>query len=214
MAFRQKEFVAILGASGSGKTTCLNIIGGLDRYDGGDLIIKGKSTKQFTDKDWDAYRNNSIGFVFQSYNLITHLSIVANVELGMTLSGVSKGERRKKAIEVLERVGLKEHLHKRPNQLSGGQMQRVAIARALVNDPDCEVDYDSSALKLLNRDLKAADTAIENLWKALEQGQEIEGIQERIAKRNAEKKGLEAQIAIGRNKEIFYTETQVKAFLL
>jgi len=136
LAFRQKEFVAILGASGSGKTTCLNIIGGLDRYDDGDLIIKGKSTKQFTDKDWDAYRNNSIGFVFQSYNLITHLSIVSNVELGMTLSGVSKGERRKRAIEVLERVGLKDHLHKKPNQLSGGQMQRVAIARALVNDPE------------------------------------------------------------------------------
>ena len=136
VAFRQKEFVAILGASGSGKTTSLNIIGGLDRYDDGDLIIKGKSTKQFTDKDWDAYRNNSIGFVFQSYNLITHLSIVSNVELGMTLSGVSKGERRKRAIEVLEHVGLKDHLHKKPNQLSGGQMQRVAIARALVNDPE------------------------------------------------------------------------------
>jgi len=136
LAFRQKEFVAILGASGSGKTTCLNIIGGLDRYDDGDLIIKGKSTKQFTDKDWDAYRNNSIGLVFQSYNLITHLSIVSNVELGMTLSGVLKGERRRRAIEVLERVGLKDHLHKKPNQLSGGQMQRVAIARALVNDPE------------------------------------------------------------------------------
>jgi len=136
VAFRQKEFVAILGASGSGKTTCLNIIGGLDRYDDGDLIIKGKSTKQFTDKDWDAYRNNSIGFVFQSYNLITHLSIVSNVELGMTLSGVSKSERRRRTIDVLERVGLKDHLHKKPNQLSGGQMQRVAIARALVNDPE------------------------------------------------------------------------------
>jgi len=136
VAFRQKEFVAILGASGSGKTTSLNIIGGLDRYDDGDLIIKGKSTKQFTDKDWDAYRNNSIGFVFQSYNLITHLSIVSNVELGMTLSGVSKGERNKRAVEALERVGLKDHLHKKPNQLSGGQMQRVAIARALVNDPE------------------------------------------------------------------------------
>ena len=136
VAFRQKEFVAILGASGSGKTTSLNIIGGLDRYDDGDLIIKGKSTKQFTDKDWDAYRNNSIGFVFQSYNLISHLSIVSNVELGMTLSGVSKGERHKRAVEALERVGLKNHLHKKPNQLSGGQMQRVAIARALVNDPE------------------------------------------------------------------------------
>jgi len=136
VAFRKNEFVAILGASGSGKTTCLNIIGGLDRYDDGDLIIKGKSTREFTDKDWDAYRNNSIGFVFQSYNLIAHLSIVSNVELGMTLSGVSKSQRRKRALDVLERVGLKDHLHKNPSQLSGGQMQRVAIARALVNDPE------------------------------------------------------------------------------
>ncbi|MEG2071592.1 MAG: ATP-binding cassette domain-containing protein [Oscillospiraceae bacterium] len=136
LAFRKKEFVAILGASGSGKTTCLNIIGGLDRYDSGDLIIKGRSTKKFGDRDWDAYRNNSIGFVFQSYNLITHLSVVANVELGMTLSGVSKEEKHKKALAMLERVGLKDHLHKKPNQLSGGQMQRVAIARALVNDPE------------------------------------------------------------------------------
>lgn len=136
LSFRQKEFVAILGTSGSGKTTCLNIIGGLDRYDSGDLIIKGKKTSDFKEKDWDAYRNNSIGFVFQSYNLITHLSIVANVELGMTLSGVSKEEKHKKALEALERVGLKDHLHKKPNQLSGGQMQRVAIARALANDPE------------------------------------------------------------------------------
>ena len=136
VAFREKEFVTILGTSGSGKTTCLNIIGGLDHYDSGDLIIKGKSTKSFRDKEWDAYRNNSIGFVFQSYNLISHLSIVANVELGMTLSGVSREEKHKKALEVLEQVGLKEHLHKKPNQLSGGQMQRVAIARALANDPE------------------------------------------------------------------------------
>lgn len=134
--FREKEFVAILGASGSGKTTCLNIIGGLDRYDSGEMIIKGKNTKDFKEVDWDAYRNNAVGFVFQSYNLITHLSIVDNVELGMTLSGVSSSERKTKAIEALEKVGLKEHLHKRPNQLSGGQMQRVAIARALVNDPE------------------------------------------------------------------------------
>lgn len=134
--FRDKEFVAILGTSGSGKTTALNIIGGLDRYDSGDLIIKGKHTRDFKDSDWDAYRNNSVGFVFQSYNLITHLSIVANVELGMTLSGVSKIEKKKKAIAVLERVGLKDHLHKKPNQLSGGQQQRVAIARALANDPE------------------------------------------------------------------------------
>lgn len=136
VAFREREFVAILGTSGSGKTTCLNIIGGLDQYDSGDLVIKGKSTKDFSANDWDAYRNNSIGFVFQSYNLITHLSIVANVELGMTLSGVSREEKHKKALEVLEKVGLKEHLHKKPNQLSGGQMQRVAIARALANDPE------------------------------------------------------------------------------
>ncbi|AFS77621.1 ABC transporter ATP-binding/permease protein [Gottschalkia acidurici 9a] len=136
VAFREKEFVAILGTSGSGKTTCLNIIGGLDRYDSGDLIIKGKKTKDFKDSDWDAYRNNSIGFVFQSYNLIPHLSIVANVELGMTLSGVSKERKNERAIEVLEQVGLKDHLHKKPNQLSGGQMQRVAIARALANDPE------------------------------------------------------------------------------
>lgn len=136
VAFRQKEFVAILGTSGSGKTTCLNIIGGLDRYDSGDLIIKGKRTVDFKDKDWDAYRNNSIGFVFQSYNLIMHLSIVANVELGMTLSGVSTEEKHNRALAVLEKVGLKEHLHKKPGQLSGGQMQRVAIARALANDPE------------------------------------------------------------------------------
>lgn len=136
VAFRRKEFVAILGTSGSGKTTCLNIIGGLDRYDEGELIIKGKKTSDFRDRDWDAYRNNSIGFVFQSYNLIMHLSIVANVELGMTLSGVSAEEKHRRAIEVLEQVGLKEHLHKKPNQLSGGQMQRVAIARALANNPE------------------------------------------------------------------------------
>lgn len=136
VSFREKEFVSILGTSGSGKTTCLNIIGGLDRYDSGELIIKGKKTSDFKDKDWDAYRNNSVGFVFQSYNLIMHLSIVANVELGMTLSGVSKEEKHKRALEVLEKVGLKNHLHKKPNQLSGGQMQRVAIARALANNPE------------------------------------------------------------------------------
>lgn len=136
LSFRQNEFVAILGPSGSGKTTCLNVIGGLDNYDSGDLIINGKSTREFKDSDWDAYRNNSIGFVFQSYNLISHLSILDNVEMGMTLSGVSSSEKHEKAMEVLERVGLKEHVHKRPNQLSGGQMQRVAIARALANDPD------------------------------------------------------------------------------
>ena len=134
--FQKNEFVAILGPSGSGKTTLLNIIGGLDRYDSGDLIINQKSTKDFKDRDWDAYRNNCIGFIFQSYNLINHMDILNNVEMGMTLSGVSSKERRKKAIEVLTRVGLKDHIHKKPNQLSGGQMQRVAIARALANDPD------------------------------------------------------------------------------
>lgn len=136
LEFQKNEFVAILGASGSGKTTLLNIIGGLDRYDSGDLIINGKSTKQFKSSDWDAYRNNCIGFVFQSYNLINHISVLENVEMGMTLSGISVKKRRQKALEVLEKVGLKEHAHKKPNQLSGGQMQRVAIARALANNPD------------------------------------------------------------------------------
>ncbi|MFT8411623.1 MAG: ATP-binding cassette domain-containing protein [Schleiferilactobacillus perolens] len=136
VSFRQQEFVAILGPSGSGKTTLLNMIGGLDRYDSGDLIIEGKSTKTFKDADWDAYRNNSIGFIFQSYNLIGHLSIMDNVEMGMTLSGVSRAEKEKRAVDALTRVGLAEHMHKRPNQLSGGQMQRVAIARAIANDPE------------------------------------------------------------------------------
>ena len=136
LKFRKNEFVAILGPSGSGKTTMLNIIGGLDRYDSGDLIINDKSTKKFKNSEWDAYRNNCIGFVFQNYNLISHLSILENIELSMTLSGVSAKKRKKKSLEVLDKVGLKEHAHKKPNQLSGGQMQRVAIARALVNDPD------------------------------------------------------------------------------
>lgn len=136
LKFRESEFVAILGPSGSGKTTCLNIVGGLDQYDSGDLIINGKSTENFKDSDWDAYRNNSVGFVFQSYNLISHLSIMDNVEMGMTLSGVSSKQKHDKAKEVLIKVGLKDHMHKKPNQLSGGQMQRVAIARALANDPD------------------------------------------------------------------------------
>jgi len=136
LQFRQNEFVAILGPSGSGKTTLLNIIGGLDRYDHGDLIINDRSTKEFKDSDWDAYRNNCIGFIFQSYNLINHIDILANIEMGMTLSGVGSKERRQKALEVLKKVGLKDHAHKKPNQLSGGQMQRVAIARALANDPD------------------------------------------------------------------------------
>ena len=136
LTFKEKEFVAILGSSGSGKTTLLNIIGGLDKYDTGDLIIKEKSTKKFKDKDWDAYRNNSVGFIFQSYNLINHISVLGNIELSMTLSGVSSREKKKRALEVLEKVGLKDHAHKKPNQLSGGQMQRVAIARALVNNPE------------------------------------------------------------------------------
>lgn len=136
ISFRRQEFVAILGPSGSGKTTMLNVIGGLDNYDSGDMIIDGSSTKKFKDADWDAYRNNSIGFIFQSYNLISHLGIIDNVELGMTLSGVNKEEKRQKAEEALRRVGLADHMNKKPNQLSGGQMQRVAIARALANDPD------------------------------------------------------------------------------
>ena len=134
--FRKNEFVAILGASGSGKTTLLNILGGLDKYDSGDLIINTKSTKKFKNKDWDAYRNNSVGFIFQSYNLIGHISILQNVELSLKLNNINYKKRRKKAIEALTRVGLKDHIHKRPNQLSGGQMQRVAIARSLVNNPD------------------------------------------------------------------------------
>lgn len=134
--FRQNEFVAILGPSGSGKTTLLNVLGGLDHYDSGDLIINGKSTKNFKAADWDAYRNNSVGFIFQSYNLIGHISIQDNVEMALTLSNVKKKERRKRAREALKSVGLLEHAHKRPNQLSGGQMQRVAIARSLVNNPD------------------------------------------------------------------------------
>lgn len=133
--FRENEFVSILGQSGSGKTTLLNIIGGLDQYTSGDLLIQGKATKQFKDRDWDSYRNHTIGFVFQSYNLIGHQTALSNVEIAMTLSGVSKAERKKRAIEALERVGLKDHLYKKPSQMSGGQMQRIAIARALVNNP-------------------------------------------------------------------------------
>ena len=134
--FRKSEFVAILGPSGCGKTTLLNIIGGLDQYTSGDLIINNRSTKDFKDRDWDSYRNHSVGFVFQSYNLINHLSVVENVELALTLSGINKTERRAKATEALEKVGLHDQITKKPNQLSGGQMQRVAIARAIVNDPE------------------------------------------------------------------------------
>ena len=133
---RDNEFVAILGPSGSGKTTLLNIIGGLDRYDTGDLIINGVSTKRYKDRDWDSYRNHTIGFVFQSYNLIPHQTVLSNVELALTISGISKRERKQRAMDALDKVGLREQAHKKPNQMSGGQMQRVAIARALVNDPD------------------------------------------------------------------------------
>ena len=136
ICFRKNEFVSILGPSGCGKTTLLNIIGGLDKYSSGDLIINNKSTKEFSEHDWDAYRNHSIGFVFQNYNLIPHQTVLSNVELALTLTGVSKSERRKRAIDALEKVGLKDQINKKPNQMSGGQMQRVAIARALVNDPD------------------------------------------------------------------------------
>ena len=136
LKFRKSEFVSILGQSGCGKTTLLNIIGGLDRYTSGDLIINGISTKKFKNRDWDAYRNYRVGFVFQSYNLISHQTILSNVELALTIGGISKKERKRRAIQALEEVGLKDQIHKKPNQLSGGQMQRVAIARALVNDPD------------------------------------------------------------------------------
>ena len=136
LSFLDDEFVSILGSSGAGKSTLLNIIGGLDKYDSGDLIINGKSTKRFKDKDFDSYRNKSIGFIFQHYNLINHMKVLDNVELSMLLSGVSKKERRKKAIIALEKVGLKNHIYKKVYQLSGGQMQRVAIARAIVNNPD------------------------------------------------------------------------------
>ena len=133
---RDSEFVAVLGPSGSGKTTLLNIVGGLDRYDSGDLVINGISTKKYRDRDWDSYRNHTIGFVFQSYNLIMHQSVLANVELALSISGISGNERRERSMEALRRVGLAGQEHKKPSQLSGGQMQRVAIARALVNDPD------------------------------------------------------------------------------
>ena len=136
ISFRESEFVSVLGPCGCGKTTLLNIIGGLDQYTDGDLVINGRSTKEYWDRDWDTYRNHTIGFVFQSYNLIPHQSVLANVELALTISGVDRAERRERAVKVLERVGLGDQLNKKPNQMSGGQMQRVAIARALINDPD------------------------------------------------------------------------------
>ena len=144
---RDNEFVAILGPSGSGKTTLLNIIGGLDRYDSGDLVINGVSTRKYTDRDWDSYRNHTIGFVFQSYNLIPHQTVLANVELALTISGISKAERRRRAAKALEDVGLGSQLHKHPSEMSGGQMQRVAIARALAMQPDIMLfDEPTSAL--------------------------------------------------------------------
>lgn len=136
LSFRDNEFVAVLGPSGSGKTTLLNVLGGLDHADTGELVINGTSTKDYSSADWDTYRNHHIGFIFQSYNLIPHQTVLSNVELALTLSGVSREERRARAMAELERVGLAEHASKKPSQLSGGQMQRVAIARALVNDPD------------------------------------------------------------------------------
>ena len=159
LAFRDNEFVAILGPSGSGKTTMLNVIGGLDHFDSGDLLIDGISTKDFRDRDWDAYRNNRIGFVFQSYNLIPHQTILENVELALTLTGVGHAERRQRAREALEKVGLGEHVNKRPSQLSGGQMQRVAIARALINDPVILLADEPTG----NLDKKAADEIMELL---------------------------------------------------
>ena len=135
LSFRDNEFVSILGPSGSGKTTLLNIVGGLDRYDKGDLIINNVSTKRYKDRDWDSYRNHTVGFVFQSYNLIPHQTVLANVELALTIGGISKRTRKRRALKALEQVGLKEQAHKKPNQMTGGQMQRVAIARAVVNDP-------------------------------------------------------------------------------
>lgn len=161
VSFRDNEFVAILGPSGSGKTTLLNIVGGLDHYDSGNLIIDGISTEQYKDKDWDAYRNNRIGFVFQSYNLIPHQTVLSNVELALTLSGVSRAERHDRAVAALEQVGLGDHINKKPSQLSGGQMQRVAIARALINDPEILLAdeptgaLDSKSARLLLESLEA-----------------------------------------------------------
>ena len=167
---RDNEFVAVLGPSGSGKTTLLNIIGGLDRYDSGDLVINNISTKKYTDRDWDSYRNHTIGFIFQSYNLIPHQSVLSNVELALTISGISASERKERATRALEDVGLGDQIHKKPNQLSGGQMQRVAIARALVNDPDIlladeptgnlDLETSKSILNILYRLSKSGATVV------------------------------------------------------
>ena len=152
LEFRESELVAVLGPSGCGKTTMLNIVGGLDKYTSGDLIINGISTKEYVDSDWDAYRNSTIGFVFQNYNLISHLTVIENVELALTLSGVSASERRARAEQALKEVGLETQFNKKPNQLSGGQMQRVAIARALVNNPDIVLaDEPTGALDSVDR---------------------------------------------------------------
>lgn len=156
LCFRENEFVGILGQSGCGKTTLLNIIGGLDHYTEGDLVIEGKSTKDFSDRDWDVYRNHRIGFIFQSYNLIPHQTVLGNVELALNIAGVSREERTERAKQALERVGLGNELNKRPNQLSGGQMQRVAIARALVNNPAILLaDEPTGALDSKTRDRKS-----------------------------------------------------------
>lgn len=169
LSFRDNEFVAILGPSGSGKTTMLNVIGGLDHFDSGDLLIDGISTKDFRDRDWDAYRNNRIGFVFQSYNLIPHQTILENVELALTLTGVGHAERRQRAREALEKVGLGEHVNKRPSQLSGGQMQRVAIARALVNDPALILADEPTG----NLDTVTGDMVLETFKSLRDQGKTI-----------------------------------------
>ena len=169
LTLRDNEFVAILGPSGSGKTTLLNVIGGLDRYDSGDLIINGISTQKYKDRDWDSYRNHTIGFVFQSYNLIPHQTVLSNVELALTISGISKSERRKRAKKALEEVGLGDQIHKKPNQMSGGQMQRVAIARALVNNPDILLaDEPTGAL-----DSKSTDDLLNIFDHVNEEGQTI-----------------------------------------
>ena len=166
---RDSEFVAILGPSGSGKTTLLNIIGGLDRYDSGDLVINGISTKKYTDRDWDSYRNHTIGFVFQSYNLIPHQTVLANVELALTISGISGAERKRRATEALQKVGLGNQLHKHPSEMSGGQMQRVAIARALVNNPEILLaDEPTGAL-----DSRATDGLLRLLREINDDGQTI-----------------------------------------
>lgn len=166
LQFRESDFVAVLGPSGCGKTTMLNIIGGLDQYTEGDLVINGRSTKDYKDRDWDSYRNHSIGFVFQSYNLIPHQTVLQNVELALTLSGVSKTERRKRAKEALEQVGLGSQLKKKPSEMSGGQMQRVAIARAIVNNPDIILADEPTG----NLDRKTSEMIMEQLAKINEGG--------------------------------------------